>query len=969
VVEIYIDNTLLDTSDAVAFPLNFSIADIREPSKRQQSFSKTISLPSSDANNKLFTHAFNVNRSGGYNPNLKADCLVLQDSIEVFKGSAQLKKVTQKGSKIYGYDIVIYGKLSNIFFDIARGKLSELDFSEFDHAYTKTNQDNSWDTSIIENAGSVAFALGNGYVYPLIDYGYSTNQVDFKVTDLKPALYAKTVVDKIFSTHGYTYDSTFFDSTFFKSLIVPFTRQRLEMDSSEIEAKLFQAGNSAKQEIEFASAATPTSALRETIEFDDDSTGGNFDNGGNYDTGAYQYTVPDNGIYSINTRIYVGVRLVPDTPGIAMTPTFTDVLDCVARVLINGTPVNTQVLQIDFGNIAAFTTSYESANTIAQPDPNGIFLGSQFSTYSNLFSVYTNSLQLTAGDTVEIEFFPSSGSSQWQTYGTNERFIDGSLNLYGGDYYLQVKTGSTFYNKVDNTAVIEGGTVNMSNVLPVEIEQKDFLSSIVKMFNLYVEQDKDNAQNYLIEPRNDFYVSANEDWELKLDEDSEQDIIPMGVLDAARYLYSYKQDKDYYNELYESTYGEVYGQHIEDVNNDFLKNEKKTELIFSPTPLADNGGASDMVMSRIFQVDSSNNIKPYAANIRLLYYGGLKTINGGQWNHIGASATSSFFTYPYCGHLDDPFNPSVDLNFGIVKEVYYNDNWQDITWTNNNIYNIYHSQFIDEITSEDSILFTGYFRLRSKDVYDIDFRNQYYFKNSYWRLNKVIDFDPSNDSLTKCEFVKIKEVATFSPTTVTIIGAADDDVEYPTPKMKTTDMTDGNSFTKKMDIVVGGSGNIVAPDARMVTIQGNDNIVSSKSENIHISGDGNFIGEEASNVVLINSDNLSISESDVTYINGNLIDEKIIALRTIQTLTSSGTMSNAYRTTLCDTSSGDIDLTITAAANSERLRFTIKKIDAANNVNITTAASDDIDGSTTITLTSLNDSVELESDGTQYNIV
>jgi hypothetical protein len=63
-VEVIVNSTILDLSDDIPLALNLSIADIREPEKRQQSFSKTITVPASDTNNKLFTHAFNVSLRG-----------------------------------------------------------------------------------------------------------------------------------------------------------------------------------------------------------------------------------------------------------------------------------------------------------------------------------------------------------------------------------------------------------------------------------------------------------------------------------------------------------------------------------------------------------------------------------------------------------------------------------------------------------------------------------------------------------------------------------------------------------------------------------------------------------------------------------------------------------------------------------------------------------------------------------------
>ena len=43
----------LDMFDDVSISLNYSIADIAEPDKRQASYSKTISLPGTANNNKL----------------------------------------------------------------------------------------------------------------------------------------------------------------------------------------------------------------------------------------------------------------------------------------------------------------------------------------------------------------------------------------------------------------------------------------------------------------------------------------------------------------------------------------------------------------------------------------------------------------------------------------------------------------------------------------------------------------------------------------------------------------------------------------------------------------------------------------------------------------------------------------------------------------------------------------------------
>lgn len=873
-VEIYINNTLLDLpEEGVAFPLNYSIADIREPEKRKQSFSKTIVLPSSKTNDKLFTHAFNVNRNGGYNANLKADCLILDNGVQVFQGYARLKKIVQSKTRDFNYEVVVYGKLSNIFFDFAKDKLGSLDFSEFNHEYTKTNQANSWDTSIIENSSAVAFEYGNGYVYPLIDYGYSSNQIDYKVTELYPALYVKEIWDKIFSTYGYTYESNFIDSARFKRLIIPFNRERLELSNKQIEDRLYQASNTAKQEIQCEFGLSTNFNNAETIQFDDDSTGSNFDNGGNYNTVTYSFTVPDTGYYSFVVPIFYGFKLVPDTTA-TVTPTETS-MSMSARLYKNGTAtVNSAIGGIYLANVPAFSGTYESANTVAQPDPDGIFTGFQDPNYSNKFILSVTNELLEAGDEITVSFWCSSNLANLASFGVGA-FEDSFGNYYDGEYYVQVKANSVFYNKVNNVGLVEGGTVDMNSVLPVDVEIKDFLSSLIKMFNLYIEQDPTNEKNYFIEPRNDFYSNgAVKDIEDLLDNDSQQDIEPMGALDAGRYLWTYKEDKDYYNERYTASWGEIYGEYFKDVNNDFLKNEKKTEVIFSPTPVADTG-FSDMVMPRIFQTENNGNIKPYASNIRILYYGGLRNITGQQWNHVGASATTAYNNYPYCGHLDDPFNPTFDLNFGVVKEVYYDDLYTTLNWTDANLYNEYHKKLIEEITDSNSILFTGMYWLRAKDVYDFDFRNNYYFLNAYWRLNKVIDYNPNEYSLTKCEFVKLKDVNAFTATTGEVIGGDTEIGEYTPPKLKTSQNYNNNNYpVLKKDVSVSGEGNFVDPTAKSTSIIGNNNVVGAGAENIRISGNGNNILAGLTDVTLINTDNTDIIESGVTYVNGVELTEE-----------------------------------------------------------------------------------------------
>jgi hypothetical protein len=69
---------------------------------------------------------------------------------------------------------------------------------------------------------------GEGYYYPLIDYGnVSDDKVHFQYTAFRPAYFVREFIDKIIAGNGYTWESDFFDTNFFKRLIIPNNQKNL----------------------------------------------------------------------------------------------------------------------------------------------------------------------------------------------------------------------------------------------------------------------------------------------------------------------------------------------------------------------------------------------------------------------------------------------------------------------------------------------------------------------------------------------------------------------------------------------------------------------------------------------------------------------------------------------------------------------------------------------------------------------
>jgi hypothetical protein len=109
-----------------------------------------------------------------------------------------------------------------------------------------------------------------------------------------------------------------------------------------------------------------------------------------------------------------------------------------------------------------------------------------------------------------------------------------------------------------------------------------------------------------------------------------------------------------------------------------------------------------------------------------------------NWTFTYSGGTVSFSEYYFAGHLDDPFNPTIDINYGVPFEIMYDG--AQINYTNNNLYNRYYKKFISEITDKDSKIITAEFKLTPLDISNLDFRKLYLIDNTYFRINKKFLF-------------------------------------------------------------------------------------------------------------------------------------------------------------------------------------------------------------------------------------
>jgi hypothetical protein len=910
-IELLVNGNRVDLGEGVDIALNKSIADIRNPEQRSADFTKTITIPGTSQNNKVFNHIFDVANdiigSGQYNPdfnpNKKADCILLVDGMPQISGFIRLTEILANDGRIE-YNCTIHGEGANLFTDLENAKLNELDFSEYNHTCNIINIKDSWDNQIYIDGVQEAFEYGRGYVWTQVlpkRTILNTDINEWKADDHTPALYAKTIVDKIFATKGYKYtDDSFFTSDRFKRLIIPFANNGLE--ASGATDRLFQAETTGTT---FTSGTTDF-----TIPFGNDSASGNFDNGGNYDTTSYEYTVPVGGIYAF--------YFAPNITFTAPTPLGSPV-DTILEFsfVINGTTTITQL--IDSNNVDNATWTFTDIRNIQR--------------------------RFAAGDTIKVQiesvqYYDSNSLAQFIPFGT-----------------MAIGSQTYFYNGTSASSIVYNETVDFGFFFGDKQTQRDFMLSLVRMFNLYVEQTEAKTLRFVT--RDEFYNGAKKDWSQLLDYDQPHEIVPMGELQNNPYVFTYKEGTDYGSKDHKQKTGRIYGDRTLRIDNDFVKSEKKIEVAFASTTMYNKN-------NKFFALASDDKGK-HTDDLRILYYNGLRQVPTYFFYDETKPSNPNVEFYPVTTHMDNPYDMQFDLSFGMPP---YTVLPLGFNYSNQNLVNVYYYKTIAEIIDKNSKIFRGYFRITPNEFANIRFNSLYFFEGQYWRLNKVIDFNPTQEGLTQCEFLLAGYYPPSKPNTKPIgVGGSDTDnpinPDFYTldgePQVKNTKNTSGgmdtgDNFGNSDDAVMMGTGN---------TNYGKYNAV--------FAGENVFVGQ-FDNVTAIHCSDFEIPQGDRVYVENYPVVGAWLGSGKVVNITNADSPYIAKYDDwliLCNTSGGNVTVTLPTPTQANKGKmFVVKKTESAHQVTINAGdGSVLIDDATSHSDNAKNGYDQVVSDGTQYWII
>lgn len=763
--------------------LNYSVNDIKSLGSINSSFSRSFEVVGSDSVNNLFGQIFQISTQNLiYNQNKKVKAEVHEGDDCIMEGYLQLTSIKKEKESII-YTVVIYGGNDNLIKNWGDAYLTELDFEDSRHIYTANTMADSW---IADNQLP--------YYYPLIDNGNDWQYDDMngvrgsiRQQDLKPATNLYYLLNKAFDYAGKTFTSSILSSRRWRNVIIPFYGERLKFDEELINNLNARVGLTTTFS---GTAASLASNLEYRIPLDLDNTGIYFDNGNNFDTTNNYYI--NNKPYSYRLNIYFQGRIKIYTYGSTQGFLYLTLKNDSTGVVYQTIPMLTQFQTYDF--------VYRQLTTItANP-------GDKIAAYFNF--IYPNNAK------------PAIGQPVFELYDTYLR--NGSQNYTFFDY------------KVD-PFILVGTSITLKYAMPKNVKVVDLLKGIATAANLYIEPDKNTPNNFIIESRNDYYRNGQLlDWKNKFVVDKPVESQLLSEYQNKEILFTYKKDTDYFNDNYTTrAEGEIYGQKRIDLDN-FVNGKKKIELPFAPSPLTKIIGNNEIVITKLGKQNDQFQWKAADSIIRLLNkpQDGYIPLTGSTIKFEG----SGFTKYPYAGHFNRPYNETFDLNFDVARFYYYPNTGDTIT--QNNLYNLYWSNFIDEISSPDARIYTAYFNLNSQDIKNFRFCDRIYFEmdgqGQEFYVNKISDYQPGTGRPTKVELVK---VLVLPESTKTVKPKEGERLRNPNEF--------GDNEVNSKALILAGYNNRISEGGQEGIIVGSDNTQYYNSRFNTIVGSGNTLGTDS----------------------------------------------------------------------------------------------------------------------------
>jgi hypothetical protein len=617
------------------------------------------------------------------------------------------------------FEVLIKDNVGDFFTKLGGTLLDEIDLSGFTHLYTGDN---------IASSYSHTWEDGYKYILPHITPAPNTTPT-YELAEVKPAIYAKQYWDRIHANAGfeYTWDTLTNNNVRFDKLLVPFNAEDQKLSEQTLEAAKVIADRSNQpttdffldqiengSTIPFFRPLTITNEIQDNLSIYDPVTSHYFN--------QFLLAPPTSLAFKLEYEYDFVIQNIS-----SVNATWAGISQYQPAVRLARVASNTSIATVNIGPPTTFANSNFSTNpTVLAPGEHIIYSVNSSST--------VNVTNLNTSDVIKFEIGvrQPGGSCFWNAVG--------SFGMTGEIRPIVRLKSFKFTVTLDASTVVFGFPINLNSYIPKKIKQSEFVKSICLMYNLFVETDPNNPNRLIYKHRDLFYDSGKVvDWTDKVARNVDQNLKFLPELTSKRLILTYKPDKDLANETYTNATKEIYGQHEVIFQNEYVKNIETKELMFSATPVQTTSFGT---VNPLYNGQSPNT------NIRILLDNGEQSCGTYRIKNYGSNFTT-LTTYPFVSHMDAEVNPSFDINFGVCDFYFYDI----LNFTTNNLFYNFWARTMAQI--DQGKLFTAYFALSEADIQKMKLNDKIRIDNSWWNINKIVDYDAGSNSLTKVELISI----------------------------------------------------------------------------------------------------------------------------------------------------------------------------------------------------------------------
>ncbi len=703
-------------------PLSLSVDDFKNVAEKVQSYSKAFNLPATKRNNQIFDNIFEITRTDtglNFNPYKRTKAILKQDGFLLFEGYLRMLDISDKSGET-SYNVNLYSEVVALSDVLGDKTFSELDFTELNHEYNKTQIQYSWNDSpdpSITYTNPDASGFRDDYTtlrYPFVDWthqqlvGGSTGTAaisgnpEFTALEqiFRPFINIKYLIDRIFQVVPFTYESEFFDTDDFKKLYMDFNWGAdnapvvIGLSSYTLYWIKEDTGPSSPYPSVNAGTTFTTLELRVFIII------------------VILGQVPPNYDLATNTITATndGEQYAIDGEYSIQNTSSTDTIDVECQWVRNSIVVVTQTLTMLPSSVQNFTFNFTEI--------------------------------LMNGDTLKAQFKRVDPTSA-NTIRMNE---------------TSSGTPHTYVNFNVNT--IATTTSSLLQTLRGETGQWDFLKGLMTMFNLVTLPDEDNPSNIKIEPYSDVFLNNDSnplDWTEKVDV-SQMKLVPLTDLNKKTIFKFVEDEDDYAFNVYKRDVNHLYGSKKYDAS-EFTILTGEDEIIVEPfaatviKPLEDIW--SDLITPALYAKNDDETSEGFENSPRIMFNNGKKTTAFDYYIPAQNGLTSANLdTYLQFSHLTDV--PTVqatstvagsrDFHFGECQLIGAG------APVNDNLFNLYWLPYYSELYNPDTRIMTIKVNLSPSDINTFKFNDTVFIKNRTFRVNKI-DYKPND--LATVEFILI----------------------------------------------------------------------------------------------------------------------------------------------------------------------------------------------------------------------